>query len=192
MSPATLGAVVAVSSRNQVLKRTMSTVAIGGAAIVLGGILLMLAGARVNTSKSIPVGLYWLIDSPVQKGAYVVFCPPQSAVFDEAKQRGYIGSGFCAGGYGYMMKRVLAAKDDAVTFTNDGVKVNGALLPLSRPLKADLAGRPLPQYKASNQLLNAQEFLLMSDISGTSFDGRYFGPISDNQLRGVIRPVLTW
>ena len=73
------------------------------------------AGARINTTKSIPVGLYWTSSAPVEKGAYVLFCPPQAGVFDDAKARGYIGAGFCPGGYGYMMKRVLAAKDDAVT-----------------------------------------------------------------------------
>ncbi|MES2568793.1 MAG: conjugal transfer protein TraF, partial [Verrucomicrobiota bacterium] len=35
------------------------------------------AGARINTSKSIPVGLYWTSNSPVEKGAYVLLCPPE-------------------------------------------------------------------------------------------------------------------
>jgi hypothetical protein len=35
------------------------------------------AGARINTTKSIPVGLYWTSSAPVEKGAYVLFCPPQ-------------------------------------------------------------------------------------------------------------------
>ncbi len=45
-------------------------------------------GVRVNASNSIPVGLYWLTERPVEKGAYVIFCPPPSDVFDEAKRRG--------------------------------------------------------------------------------------------------------
>jgi type IV secretory pathway protease TraF len=32
----------------------------------------------------------------------------------------------------------------------------------------------------------------MSDVSGTSFDGRYFGPINRSQIKTVIRPVITW
>jgi type IV secretory pathway protease TraF len=32
----------------------------------------------------------------------------------------------------------------------------------------------------------------MSDVSRTSFDGRYFGPISRAQIRTVIVPVFTW
>ncbi|MBD4272924.1 conjugative transfer signal peptidase TraF, partial [Xanthomonas citri pv. citri] len=81
--------------------------------------------ARLNTSKSIPLGLYWTSSAPVTKGEYVIFCPPQRPVFDDARERGYIGSGFCPGNYGYMMKRVLAAKGDTVSVTPQGVTVNG-------------------------------------------------------------------
>lgn len=174
------------------LKKFTITTTIVGAAVLLAGVGLYSAGARVNTTKSIPVGIYWMTDAPVEKGAYVVFCPPQVGVFDDAKERGYIGAGFCPGGYGFMMKRVLAAKDDQVAVTNDGVTVNGQLLPLSAPLATDKAGRQLPRYQATHYTLGNSELLLMSDVSGTSFDGRYYGPISRNQIKGVIRPVVTW
>lgn len=174
------------------LKRSMAAVAIGGAAVLLFGIGCYTAGARVNTTKSIPVGLYWMTEAPVEKGAYVIFCPPQVGVFDEAKQRGYIGAGFCPGGYGYMMKKILAAKDDAVAVTPAGVTVNGQLLPLSVPLAADNTGQALPRYQSSEYILGNTELLLMSDVSGTSFDGRYYGPVNREQIKGVIRPILTW
>ena len=110
---------------SRILKRIAAGVAIAGVAALLLAAGGYAAGARVNTTKSIPVGLYWTSSAPVEKGAYVLFCPPQLGVFDDAKERGYIGAGFCQGGYGYMMKRVLAAKDDAVAVADDGVRVNG-------------------------------------------------------------------
>lgn len=149
-------------------------------------------GARINTTRSIPLGLYWLSSDPVEKGAYVMFCPPQNGVFDEAKDRGYIGAGFCPGGYGYMMKRVLAAKGDAVSVAGDGVRVNGDLLPLSAPRNADAAGRPLPRFPSAQYTLGNTEVLLMSDVSATSFDGRYFGPVTRSQIKTVVRPVWTF
>ena len=177
---------------NQFLKKfTIGTTIVGTTALLLG-VGCYSAGARVNTTKSIPVGLYWLTEEPVEKGAYVIFCPPQVGVFDDAKERGYIGAGFCPGGYGFMMKLVLAAKDDHVAVTGEGVTVNGQLLPLSTPLATDKAGRELPRYQATHYTLGNSELLLMSDVSGTSFDGRYYGPISRNQIKGVIRPVVTW
>jgi type IV secretory pathway protease TraF len=32
----------------------------------------------------------------------------------------------------------------------------------------------------------------MSDVSSTSFDGRYFGPVEMGQVRGVIKPLVTF
>jgi len=177
---------------SRILKRITPGVAIAGvAALVLaaGGYA---AGARINTTKSIPVGLYWTSSAPVEKGAYVLWCPPKVGVFDDAKERGYIGAGFCPGDYGYMMKRVLAAKDDAVSVADDGVRVNGELLAHSKPIQADKSGRPLPRFQASTYTLGSAELLLMSDVSDTSFDGRYFGPINRSQVQTVIRPVITW
>lgn len=164
----------------------------GGIAVLSLGALCYLAGARVNTSKSIPVGLYWTSDRPLEKGAYVLFCPPQVGVIEEARRRGYLAGGFCPGGYGYMMKRISAAKNDAVTIADDGVRVNGALLPFSAPLARDPAGRALPRFQASQFVIGNSELLLMSDVSATSFDGRYIGPINRSQIETVIVPVLTW
>jgi len=178
------------------MKHVLKRIAVAGVAASAAVLLLTagvyVAGGRVNTTKSIPVGLYWTTSAPVEKWVYVMFCPPQLGVFDDAKERGYIGAGFCPGGYGYMMKRVLAAKDDAVTVTDDGVQINGELLAHSAPIPADKAGRPLPRYQADSYTLGASELLLMSDVSATSFDARYFGPINRSQIQTVIRPVITW
>ena len=177
---------------SRILKRIAAGVVIAGVAALLLAAGGYAAGARVNTTKSIPVGLYWTSSAPVEKGAYVLFCPPPLGVFDDAKDRGYLGAGFCAGGYGYLMKRVLAAKDDVVSVADDGVRVNGARLPFSAPRKTDAAGRPMPRFQSNRYTLGQAEVLLMSDVSATSFDGRYFGPVHRSQIQTVIRPVLTW
>ena len=90
------------------------------------------------------------------------------------------------------MKRVLAAKDDAVLVADDGVRVNGELLPFSAPRTADAAGRPMPRFQFDRYTLGNAEVLLMSDVSATSFDGRYFGPVNRSQIQTVIRPVFAW
>jgi conjugative transfer signal peptidase TraF len=157
---------------------------------ILSGVAYV-AGIRLNTTPSIPLGVYRLTDEPIVKGAYVLFCPPPAPVFEMAKARGYLGAGFCPGGYGHLMKKILAVKDDVVAIGTDGVQVNGQRLPLSTPIKADEGGRPLPGYKAS-WVLGDSEVLVMSDSNSYSFDGRYFGPIQRTQIEGVIRPVYTW
>jgi conjugative transfer signal peptidase TraF len=176
---------------SRILERFTSGVAVAGIAAMSVSGAAYTAGARINTTKSIPIGLYWISNEPVVKGTYVMFCPPQSSVFVEAKERGYIGTGFCPGGFGYMMKRILAAKNDIVAINNEGVWVNGELLPLSVPRKVDTVGQALPQFHVDRYTLGEVELLLMSDVSDTSFDGRYFGPINRSQIKAVIRPVIT-
>ncbi|MFU8797087.1 MAG: conjugative transfer signal peptidase TraF [Gammaproteobacteria bacterium] len=149
-------------------------------------------GIRFNTTNSIPIGFYRIVHMPIEKGAYVIFCPPENNVFNEAQKRGYISAGFCKGGYGYMMKRVAAVKGDSVFISKEGVFVKGKLLPVSKPVIADAAGRPMFRYPFHTFTLKEGEFLLMSDISGTSFDGRYFGPINRAQIKGVIHSIFTW
>jgi conjugative transfer signal peptidase TraF len=177
---------------NLLLKRVTDFSTIAGVIFLFLSAVAYAVGLRVNTTKSIPVGIYMTSSRSVEKGVYVMFCPPQVQIFKDAKERGYIGAGFCPGRYGYMMKRILAAKNDTVTINNDGVRVNDVLLAHSMPLTVDTAGRPLPRFNTDNYTLNRLELLLMSDVSGTSFDGRYFGPINRSQIVTVIRPVFTW
>jgi len=164
---------------------------IGVAVLALCGSAYM-AGARINTTRSIPVGVYREIQAPVERGDYVMFCPPLHNLFDVAKARGYIGTGVCPGKYGYMMKRVSAVGGDIVSIDDNGVRVNGGLLPNSRPAQTDSTGRELPYLRINRRVLGGDELLLMSDVSETSFDARYFGPVQRSQVKSVIRPLLTW
>ncbi|MBA4143582.1 MAG: conjugative transfer signal peptidase TraF [Nitrosospira sp.] len=166
--------------------------AVAAIGLLLLGFVCSALGLRVNATKSIPVGVYRIVDEPVEKGGYVIFCPPESSLFDEARERGYIAAGFCPGDYGFMMKRVLARENDRIVSTGEGLRINGALLPSSLPLRTDKAGRTMPPYPFSDYTLGESQLLLMSDVSGTSFDGRYFGPVDVSQVRGVIRPVVTF
>lgn len=173
-------------------RRLATAVAIVGPLVLIAGAVLYAAGARVNTSRSVPVGLYRVIDAPPRKGAYILFCPPPRPIFEEARARGYIGAGPCPGGFGYVFKKILAAKDDILFIGSKGVTVNGMLLSCSAPREADNSGRPLPQLRVSLRKLAPSEILPMSDVSCTSFDGRYYGLIAVDQIRAVVTPVLTW
>jgi conjugative transfer signal peptidase TraF len=177
---------------NNILKKISMAAALGGAGVIAIGFFCYAIGARVNTTRSIPVGLYWTSDSPAVKGQYVLFCPPLVASIAEAKRRGYLGAGFCPGDYSYMMKKILATDGDAVEITDAGVSVNGALLSLSAPRTLDRAGRPLQRFEPTNFVIGKSEVLLMSDVSATSFDGRYFGPVDRALIKSVIVPAITW
>lgn len=176
-------------------RRLLRRVALGaaGAAAVLGilAVVAHQAGVVINTTASLPLGLYRAIEAPVARGAYVKFCPPPSALFDEAARRGYLHAGFCPGGYGPLLKRVLAVPGDRVQVAGDGVRIDGRLIPLSAPMWADGGGRTLPRY-VQDRVLNTSELMLMSDVSPVSFDARYFGPVDRAQVQAVIEPFFTW
>lgn len=167
----------------------MGVAVMGLGLIALSGILHMI-GIRINTSPSIPVGIYWMTQRPIQVGEYVIFCPPNRPVFQEALARGYIHAGFCPGGLGYMMKKVVAARGDTVSFTANGVQVNGEHLPYSKPKKRDASGRELSCWRVNHVALNESELLLMTDQSVLSFDARYFGPINKTQVKAVVIPLI--
>ncbi|WP_082054340.1 conjugative transfer signal peptidase TraF [Methyloterricola oryzae] len=150
------------------------------------------AGLRVNTTHSIPPGVYWLTDLPVTPGDTVLACPPELPVIAEAFQRGYIGVGFCPGGYEYLFKRALAAKNDVVSIEPSGVSVNGSSIPNTAQMSADPAGRRLPIYSKIGFRLSENDVLLISNYSPRSFDGRYFGPVDSSLIRGVVIPLVTW
>lgn len=145
----------------------------------------------VNTTPSLPLGLYRIVEEPIHKGAHVAFCPPQTELFDDALARGYIGRGNCAGGYSLLLKRVLAMAGDTISIDQAGIAVNGDHLSNSAQLKADANNLPLPQYRL-DALLDDAEYLLVSDLHSHSFDARYFGLITRNQIQHVVNPVFTW
>lgn len=149
-----------------------------------------LAGARVNTTPSLPRGLYWVQSQKPHKGSLVLFCPPNSQIFREAKARGYLSAGFCASGSEALLKRIVAVEGDQVAMSEQGVTVNGQRLARSAPLKTDPAGRPLPVFKAERTLA-AGQVLLMADSHPQSFDGRYFGPVDEGAVKAVVMPVWT-
>lgn len=173
------------------LQRIYTLTAVAAILVMALATLSYVAGARINTTRSIPIGLYWVSDTEAGIGAYVLFCPPDIDAMAMAQQRGYISAGFCPGNYGYVMKRISAVYSDTVTIDSGGVTVNGRLLPFSRPRAVDAAGRPLPELQAS-YTLEADQLLLISDVSNTSFDGRYYGPIHRAQIEAVIKPIITW
>lgn len=177
------------------MKKLLKILAIGVLAISISlfvlSIMLRFGGFYINTTPSLPVGLYRIVDEPISKGTYVGFCPPQRDVFDWAVARGYINAGNCPGGYGQLLKRVHAVAGDTVLIDEAGITVNGELLLNSVPLSTDAFGAALPQYRFDT-VIGESEYLLLSDLNSHSFDARYFGVINHAQIVHVVRPVVTF
>lgn len=128
----------------------------------------------INLSPSLPLGVYHRVPGPVHRGAIVVVCLPAD-IGTFARSRDYLGRGPCPGGVERLGKRVAAVAGDTVAIDADGVRINGFLLPDSRPLVSDARHRALQWAK--NAVVRSGELFLLSTDHPRSFDGRYFGAV---------------
>lgn len=146
-------------------------------------------GYRLNLTPSEPLGL-WRIEPLTRVAAVgdVVFvCPPASTDFAIALERGYLRRGLCPGGVAPLIKTVVAVSGQRVE-VGSNVVIDRLPLPYSTVQPSDGVGRPLRPF--SGGIVPSGHLFLHSD-SASSYDSRYFGPVSETGLLGLARPVLT-
>jgi conjugative transfer signal peptidase TraF len=148
----------------------------------LAGIL----GVRVNTTDSLPKGLYLITrEAPAP---LVEFCP-QGAFSTLSRVRGYRPPGACPDGGAPLLKPVVAHAGDTVELSGEGIRVNGRLLPNTAPQRVDSAGRQLAAWPSGTYTVAPGTLWVASTYHANSFDSRYFGPISAGQVRHHLRPL---
>jgi len=174
------------------VKRAVTWIVLGWLSVLALALIAAQAGLRVNTSASVPEGFYWLSSEPPERGAYVAVCPPRTAIFELAKDRGYFGRGRCASGYGELIKVLAAGPGDRVRIDGSGVVVGRHAWPSSTPVAFDGAGRALPQPPVLDATLDAASVLVMSQDCAAGFDARYFGLLSRSAIVATAIPLITW
>lgn len=147
-------------------------------------------GLRINTSTSMPRGLYRAVSEGLHRGALVAACLPEE-VARLGLERHYLGPGECPGGTEPVVKTVPALAGDLVEVTGQGVRINGEVLPQSAPLTTDRGGRPLTRFEGSHRL-RPGEVWLHSSYEVRSWDSRYYGPVTESDILFVVTPVLTF
>ena len=173
------------TTRFSVIKR----IAVIVAAILVGIFQLFGAvGLRINTSLSLPLGLY--ITTADTTASLVEFCPAEPFA-TLAIVRGYRDRGTCKDGAAPLMKPVVANSGDVVDVSERGISVNGKLLSNTGPLSKDTKGRRLESWPAGNYIVAPGTVWVASSYHPRSFDSRYFGPISIAAIRGRLRALLT-
>ncbi|VEB33713.1 conjugative transfer signal peptidase TraF [Legionella cherrii] len=171
------------------MKKLSILIAIVLISLIAAGALFHAMGFRINLTESIPIGLYRITSAAPIKNASVIFCPDDRESFRLARNRGYIDHGLNCGGYGYLMKKVVAVSGDTLSVTNKGVFVNHMLIPYSKPKLQDGLNRALPQLQVTNYPLQKDEVMTMTSQSEWSFDGRYYGLIHTRQIKGMLTPI---
>lgn len=163
-----------------------------GAAVVMSALAVtgVAGGYRLNLTPSEPLGIWRIeeLERPVAIGDLVFLCPPKSAVFQEARRRGYLRRGVCASGFAPLIKMVAALPGQRVDIT-DHVLVDGRSVPASTLAGRDGGGRALTSDPGG---VVPPHHLFLHSPYASSYDSRYFGPVPDLGLLGLARPVLTF
>lgn len=135
-----------------------------------------------NASPSIPTGLYAIRGKASLRVGERVAIEPPPELRRLMRERGYLPDGVP------LLKRIAAVSGQRVCRFAHGVTIDGTLVGVARA--RDRAGRPLPAWFGCRKLRTGELFV-MNPAAPDSFDGRYFGPLSIDDVIGRAMPVST-
>ena len=133
-----------------------------------------------NASASAPIGLYAVAPGGKPARGQMVIARLPAKVRSLAARRRYLPSNVP------LVKRAAAVAGDRVCAQGPLIIINERVVAARR--RADVAGRPLPQWQGCRRLVEGEVFLLMAETPD-SFDGRYFGVSAPIDLIGRATPV---
>lgn len=155
---------------------------LAGSLFALGWAALTMTPPQLvyNASDSAPVGWYRISPANSLAPGDLVLADLPSEVRSLAAQRGYLPANVP------LLKTVAAMAPQRVCVQGSQVRIDGVLV--ARHLRWDRQGRALPTWQACRRLVGDELFLLSSS-NPTSFDSRYFGPVSVDAVIGRAQPL---
>ena len=146
---------------------------------------------RINTTVSMPIGLYREEPPRLERGAWVVFCLPEEPA-RLGRERGYLRQGFCSDGSQELMKEIAALPGDSVALSRAGLVVNGHPIPGTALRAVDRGRRALPHAPFGERKVLPGELWVLGFDHSVSWDSRYFGPVPFDHIRAAAIPILTF
>ena len=143
---------------------------------------------KINTTDSMPVGIYIMRPGPILPGRIVVACLPKDAA-RLGLENGYLERGSCASGAAPLLKYVAAVGGSQVTVTGDKITIDGRALRSSVLRRSDRHGRRVPHIPIGTYSLGKDEVWLYSPAPW-SWDSRYFGPVLKSDVIGDASPLF--
>lgn len=179
-------AVAIVTLATEASNRAIKVTALG-AIVAIVVITLQRADLRINFTGSMPIGVYVLspLVGDVKRGMLVAACAPTGSA-EIGERRAYLAAGPCPGDTELLLKFVGAISGDEVAA---GVLVNGHLLPHSRPVPRDRAGRELAAWPVRRYRLSPGRMWLYG-ANDRSWDSRYWGPVFADAIVSEAVPLF--
>lgn len=165
-----------------------------GVALALG-VSVPLLRLHFFRTQSAPIGLWRALPAARPGiGDVARFCmgPEEARLTAGRPYAGGRRGGPCPHHTWMLAKPVIAVAGDTVVHTPDAVLINGRALPKSATRSRDSRGLLVPVAEYRTLVLGEGEFWMHSQYADGSFDSRYLGVVRSDQLRGTVRPVLTW
>lgn len=130
----------------------------------------------INTSTSLPLGLYHITKvSTLKRGDVIRLCLPK-ALNRFSTERGYLRQGGCSGGATRIGKPIFALHGDTVVVSEKVTLIKGSTR-LEAPIYThDRRGRHLPNAIGIH-ILQPDDCFLISTHHQLSYDSRYYGPV---------------
>ena len=156
---------------------------IGIPVVAMVGIVMLIASAWVqarliwNFTPSIPIGLYAIEERDWVRGDRVAL-KPTGQLQETLRSANVLEEGRL------LMKRVAASAGDEVCRSGTLVSVNGFAAAIAR------SDASLPRWSGCIPLSAGDVFLLGE--TDNSFDGRYFGVTSAEDIVGPVQSLLTF
>lgn len=164
--------------------------ALGLASLVTIGAAHGVAGPRINISASVPTGIYWYSPGRVHRGALVQACLPIK-VAEYGKERSILIEGICPANTEPIVKVLAGVQGDTITISRNGVRINGALWPMSAQRKFDSNRRRVELSVAEGVYHVPAGSVFLMGLNPRSWDSRYFGPVAVSGVSGQWTPLLT-
>jgi conjugative transfer signal peptidase TraF len=154
--------------------------------IILAGYLL---GIAINVTPSMQEGIYIKTGGKILTGDIISFCldEPYKTL---GLKRLYLGIGHKCNGANPLIKKIIAIPGDDVVLTDQYIKVN-SIKYFYKTLYVDNVGRKLDVYPRGNHP-KTKGYWVIGTHTANSWDSRYWGPISQNEILCKLSPLLTW
>ncbi len=140
---------------------------------------------RLNASASVPTGLYRIVP---RTSRYAAICLPE-AILATANEAGlFVPPGECPDGKEPILKPVYqASADSPVEFDPGGFSIGDRALKNTAAKLRSKMGKPLSHVAYGRY---TEGLWAISDYNPDSFDSRYFGPLSEANIRYYAVPFF--
>jgi conjugative transfer signal peptidase TraF len=161
--------------------------------LVLAGLILVCgapaalqhSALRLNASASMPTGLYWVVP---RTSRYAAICLPQPVLATAAKAGLFVARGECPDGKQPILKPIYRATPDApIVFSPDGFSIGHRALNNTAAKLRSKTGEPLSHIPYGRY---TKGLWAISDYNPDSFDSRYFGSVSEADVRYYAIPFV--